>query len=469
MDKLSLRLRVFLLFSGFGVAGVAVVIFALWVGFARMEEAGATSALITAGLIAGFGLLGLTAGLWYLFDAFVARPVEHLTAALRSNAHAGVDMTVDEEQARHLGDLAPAVQAITGQLSQSTLEAAEAVAQETAHLAAEKEKLTALLTDIPMAMALISPSHQIVLYDGQAAAVLAQIHVPRLNASIFEYFDEEAVRAAHEEMLESGQEVAFPARGTAGRLTFDLRMKPLSHAPGYMLLIDETHALIAPDASRPLVYDFALSERETERDIAERPLRALDMAVFDTETTGLQPNRDEVVQLGAVRVVNAKIVPGEVIDELANPGRPIPPESTKVHKITDAMVADAASPQEVLSHFHRFAANAVIVAHNAPFDMAFLHRHGAREGLDWNHPVLDTVLLSAVVFGADAPHTLDALCDRLGIEIPPELRHTALGDAQATAEALCRLIPMLEARGLETFGQVIEQTRKHGRLLQDLN
>ena len=64
---------------------------------------------------------------------------------------------------------------------------------------------------------------------------------------------------------------------------------------------------------------------------------------------------------------------------------------------------------------------------------------------------------------------LDALCERLEIAIPPDLRHTALGDAQATAEALVRLIPLLEARGLTTFGHVIAETRRHGRLVRDLN
>ena len=89
--------------------------------------------------------------------------------------------------------------------------------------------------------------------------------------------------------------------------------------------------------------------------------------------------------------------------------------------------------------------------------------------VDWNHPILDTVLLSAVLFGASDKHTLDALCDRLDITIPVELRHTALGDAVATAEALVKMLPMLQARGMSTFGAVIEATRQHGRLLEDLN
>jgi DNA polymerase-3 subunit epsilon len=83
--------------------------------------------------------------------------------------------------------------------------------------------------------------------------------------------------------------------------------------------------------------------------------------------------------------------------------------------------------------------------------------------------VLDTVLLSAVLFGASEDHRLDAICARLGVQIPTRLRHTALGDAQATAEALVLMLPMLEARGLTTLGAVIAECRRHGRLLEDLN
>ena len=87
----------------------------------------------------------------------------------------------------------------------------------------------------------------------------------------------------------------------------------------------------------------------------------------------------------------------------------------------------------------------------------------------FDHPVLDTVLLSAVVFGQSELHTLDALTDRLGISIPPEARHTAMGDTIATAAALEKLIPMLEAKGCVTFGQTVAAVRRHARLLKDVN
>ena len=137
--------------------------------------------------------------------------------------------------------------------------------------------------------------------------------------------------------------------------------------------------------------------------------------------------------------------------------------------ITDAMVADAPPVAEVVRRFHKFAEGAVLIAHNAPFDMTFLKRRETEIGRAFDHPILDTVLLSAVVYGQTEGHSLDALSRRLGITIPEEARHTAIGDTIATAEAFLKLLPMLKGKGLVTFGDVLAEVRKHGRLLKDLN
>ncbi|MDH3265103.1 MAG: 3'-5' exonuclease, partial [Paracoccaceae bacterium] len=159
----------------------------------------------------------------------------------------------------------------------------------------------------------------------------------------------------------------------------------------------------------------------------------------------------------------------EEFESLVNPGRTIPAAATVVHHVTDEMVANAPRIEEVGRRFHRFAAGAVLVAHNAPFDLEFLRRHERGIGHRFDHPVLDTVLLSAVVFGSHETHTLDALSERLGIVIPEDARHTAMGDTLATTEAFLKLLPMLKAKGMETFGEVVAEVRKHSRLLKDLN
>ncbi|WGW02386.1 3'-5' exonuclease [Tropicibacter oceani] len=468
MERLSLRLRIFLFFILLGLGGTALVMAALWLGHMRIETAGATGAFVFSAILSAFFLIGLTAGIWLLFDENVAKPIEKLAAGLRAKAHAGVNTDVDTKAARYLGDLAPAASAVGQALSDTAMNTAQRIAAETERLAAEKAQLTALLTEIPVATILVNAAGQIVLYDGQAAEVLSQIHVPRLNAPLSDYFTEASLTPAVKRIHKTGMETSFTAQGVLGNLSFDARMKPMNGG-GYMLLIDAEHVKIAPEAARPLVYDFDLLQGAALTSFEDTPLMRLTYTVFDTETTGLLPHKDEIVQIGAVRVVNGRIINGERIDQLVDPGRPIPPASTKVHHVSDAMVRGKPGIAEAGRKFHGFARGSVIVAHNAPFDMAFLHRHKALMGVEWDHPILDTVLLSAVLFGASQTHTLDALCERLSVTIPPELRHTALGDAQATAEVLVRMLPMLEAKGLRTFGAVLQETRRHGRLLEDLN
>jgi len=224
-----------------------------------------------------------------------------------------------------------------------------------------------------------------------------------------------------------------------------------------------------PPLARAVVYDFDLLSKARNAAVADTRLTDLTFVVFDTETTGLTPSSDAIVQIAAVRLVNGRRVTGEVFDTLVDPGRPIPAASTDVHGITDQMVLGAPDIHEAARQFHKFAEGAVLIAHNAPFDMEFLRRQEEAIGLAFDHPVLDTVLLSAVVYGQLEQHSLDALCARLGITIPEEARHTAIGDTIATADAFLKLVPMLTARGLTTFGEVVAEVRKHGRLLKDLN
>lgn len=469
LNRLSLRLRIFLFFCLLALGSIGISSAALWIGYTRLELANAGSAFVFSGLLISFGLLALVAGIWLLFDDNVAKPIERLSAQLRARAHAGVSSDLDLQAARYLGDLAPAAAGLAQQLSASTLSTAEAVAAETAHLASEKQRLTALLTEIPVAILLAGPNHQIVLYDAQAAEVLAQIAPPRLNASLFDYLERQSLHEAYSKLAKTGMDVSCTLSSADGRQSYSARMKPLGDAPGYMLVFEDSTAQINPEDARPLVYDFDLLNVTGGEAVEHRRLLDLCFVVFDTETTGLLPHKDEIVQIGAVRVVNGRIVESERLDMLVDPGIPIPPASTKVHKINDALVRGAPDILDAGRSLHRFARDAVIVAHNAPFDMAFLHRHATRMEVDWDHPVLDTVLLSAVLFGASETHTLDAVSDRLNVTIPPALRHTALGDAIATAEVLVRMLPMLKARGMETFGAVKTETRKHGRLLEDLN
>ncbi|HUH59432.1 MAG TPA: exonuclease domain-containing protein [Candidimonas sp.] len=226
----------------------------------------------------------------------------------------------------------------------------------------------------------------------------------------------------------------------------------------------------APAIPQALVYDFELLFKNYNSALSDTPIEDLTYVVFDTETTGLYPDQgDKIVQIAAVRIVNGRRIEKEVFNTLVNPGRKIPPRSTNVHGITDDMVAGAPAIDVVGRKFYQFAKGSVLVAHNAPFDMAFLRQHEQEMDCRFDNPILDTVLLSAIVFGQSDDHSLDALSHRLGITITEEDRHTAIGDATATADALLKLIPVLKARGLKTFGDVLTEVRKQRRVLKDLN
>ena len=129
-----------------------------------------------------------------------------------------------------------------------------------------------------------------------------------------------------------------------------------------------------------------------------------------------------------------------------------------------AALADAPQVDTVLKRFHGFARDSVLVAHNAAFDMTFLTKDEERVGVSFDNPVIDTVLLAAHVFGVSESLTLDALSERFKVTLRDEDRHTALGDAVATAHVLLRLIPLLENAGVRTLGDAIAASEKQSRL-----
>jgi len=221
---------------------------------------------------------------------------------------------------------------------------------------------------------------------------------------------------------------------------------------------DENILILAE--GRPAFYDFDLF-RGIEKGGAsgERLLTELNYTVFDTETTGLNPRGgDEIISIGAVRIVNGRLLKDDTFDRLVDPLRDVPWESVKIHGIQPGMLKGQPDISRVLPDFHRFSADTVFVGHNVAFDMTMLEMKQDQAGVTFEQPVLDTMLLSAAIHPSHKDHTLEGIGQRLGVEV--QGRHTALGDAMATADLFLKLLPLLKAMGIRTLGEAIDASRK---------
>lgn len=231
---------------------------------------------------------------------------------------------------------------------------------------------------------------------------------------------------------------------------------PVSDTAYFRLLLPTTQpkpvlSLSISQESRPEYYDFDLFHQPGQKpELDQRLLAELTYTVFDTETTGLSPSGgDEIISIGAVRIVNSRLLRQEIFDQLVDPRRAISRASLNIHGISLDMLQGQPTIAQVLPQFWRFSEDTVLVAHNAAFDMRLLQLKEAQTGLKFINPVLDTLLLSAVIHPNFEGHSLEAIARRLGITIMG--RHTSLGDAILTGEIFLKLIPLLAERGIATL------------------
>lgn len=181
-----------------------------------------------------------------------------------------------------------------------------------------------------------------------------------------------------------------------------------------------------------------------------------DMVIFDIETTGFSSVNDRIIEIGGVKVRD-----GEVIGEFStfvNPHRGIPGKITELTGITDAMVKDAPSVEEVMKDFHAFIKDATLVAHNAYFDVGFIRKNLADIGLAIDNPIMDTVPMSRFLYKELKRHRLDVIAKHLGIDMGSH--HRAVDDAVTTFRILKKSMEKMKDMGINSFLELNNRSKE---------
>ena len=185
-------------------------------------------------------------------------------------------------------------------------------------------------------------------------------------------------------------------------------------------------------------------------------VKNLRFVVLDLETTGLSLTRDHVVSMGAYRIVEGRILLGDSFNSLVNPGRTIPSSAVRIHGIVPSMVARAPFLEEIFDQFLCYLGTDILVGYHVKFDLNFLNIcMQQRFGFPLQNLVIDAMLLCRQILfpGYLRPYALrfkgdqdlDAVARHFGIQIHE--RHSALGDALATAMIFQRILAELEQTG----------------------
>lgn len=415
---------------------------------------------------------------WRWLQTRIFDPLKRLAEEITLIAHGKPDRQPQIEDRTSMGPLPHAVAQLGRELLRARTETAKAMqasAQKTADLNA---RLEAILRDLADGLVVCNLEHNVVLINQAGLALLGVSEEIGLGRGLNRVLDEGQLHQALAELqrARTSDHTNLPvvefSCSRRNRLSDPLntRMSLIidtdGTCEGYVLIFSAGSAVPDPNAEmlihaippispRPEFYDFDLFRPQGNSSLLGQALDHLPITVFDLETTGLKPSLgDEIVQIAGVRIINGRLLTGEVFDKLVNPGRDIPESSTIIHGITEEMVANHPPIEVVLPDFERFAADSVLAAHNAAFDMKCLSLKGEQTHTRFDHPILDTLLLSLLLQPAQKDHSLDAICDRYGVEV--EGRHTASGDAKATAQVLLAMLPVLREKGLDRLGTVLK-------------
>ena len=215
---------------------------------------------------------------------------------------------------------------------------------------------------------------------------------------------------------------------------------------------DANHAL-SPDDDFKVIYGVEAYLVDDLKDIiTDSKGQSLDetFVVFDLETTGFSPDKNKIIEIGAVKVVGGVIT--DRFSTFVNPEVPIPFRIEELTSIKDDMVIDAPKIEEILPVFMKFCEGAIMVAHNAEFDMSFIKKNCNDQGIEREFTIIDTVALARILLPNLNRFKLDTVAKALNVSL--ENHHRAVDDAACTAEIFVKFIEMLKERGMENLDDV---------------
>ncbi len=186
--------------------------------------------------------------------------------------------------------------------------------------------------------------------------------------------------------------------------------------------------------------------------------------VFDLETTGFSSVKDKIIEIGAVKVVNGKIT--DRFSTFVNPKRPIPFKITQLTGINDQMVMEALDIEAVLPQFLEFVGDAVLVAHNAGFDVGFIEQNCRYQDIVLDFTSVDTVAMARILLPTLSKFKLNVVANALHITL--DNHHRAVDDAEATAEIFVKFIEMLKQRGIHTLEKLNQFGAKSKEMVKKL-
>ena len=311
-------------------------------------------------------------------------------------------------------------------------------------------RLAAVLGSVETGLLVVTESGLVSLVNAGAEAALRSSRVS-VGTNVYGVLEREDLVLAMEQARAAGRPVATMLQMLDGHVV-EARIASLGDHGGAVISFPGAPAG-ATTAVSALRHDLALHDSSPVPRVIDdlTPLDELPVVVLDTETTGLDVEKDRIIAIGAVPLQGPRIFYRLALDRLINPGMPIPRPATRVHGITNAMVLLAPPFETVYGEVRALLQGAVVVGHNIGFDLALLRAECRRADLAWDEPpTIDTGQLVAALDGRVTDLNLEAVAQLYGIEL--QGRHTALGDSLVTAELYIKLIALLKDQGIATLG-----------------